>query len=154
MHDRRLTFWSSRSFIVQIGGGLMSLSKTVKTAKRGLHIVEAGLIFQELLIIYFFFLTLRLISKLKLQMPKNATYRRVRLQMNVVQFSLFLISVRRITSYKCIVSALMCHCCSIESCIVWYNSQLPRVAQDPTTSRVMNGWCTSSMRARCFSRSR
>jgi hypothetical protein len=81
------------SFIVQIGGGLLSLSKTAKTAKLGLHIVEAGLIFQEGLIIYFFCLTIRLITKLKGDMPRNVTYRRIRLQVNVVQFSLILITV-------------------------------------------------------------
>jgi len=82
------------SFIVQIGGGLMSLSKTANTAKRGLHIVEVGLVFQEALIVYFFCLTVRLIAKMKRHLPKNATYRRIRLQVNAVQFSLFLITYR------------------------------------------------------------
>ncbi|KAJ9662484.1 hypothetical protein H2198_001373 [Neophaeococcomyces mojaviensis] len=82
------------SFIVQIGGGLLSLSKTASTARRGLHIVTAGVIFQELLIIYFFFLTLRLIHKLKQVLPANATYRRTRLQINAVQLSLLLIAYR------------------------------------------------------------
>jgi hypothetical protein len=83
-----------RSFIVQIGGGLASLSKTAKAAKNGLHIVDAGLVFQAFLILYFFCLTLRVISKMKRQMGKCATYRRVRLQVNAVQLSLFLIAVR------------------------------------------------------------
>jgi hypothetical protein len=76
----------------------MSLSKTAKTAKHGLHIVEAGLVFQEALIVYFFLLTIRLIAKLKEELPRNATYRRIRLQVNVVQFSLLLITVRRALS--------------------------------------------------------
>ncbi len=82
------------SFLVQIGGGLLSLSKTPKTAKLGLHIVTAGVLFQEALIIYFFCLTMRLISKLKMHMPPTITYRRARLQVNAVQLSLLLISVR------------------------------------------------------------
>jgi len=81
------------SFIVQIGGGLLSLSKKATTAKHGLHIVTAGVVFQEVLIIYFFCLTMRLISKLKHVLPHNTTYRRVRLQVHAVQFSLLLITV-------------------------------------------------------------
>lgn len=71
----------------------MSLSKTAKTAKRGLHIVEAGLVFQELLIIYFFCLALRLIAKMRRCLPRSTTYKTIRLQVNAVQFSLILITV-------------------------------------------------------------
>jgi hypothetical protein len=71
----------------------MSLSKATKTATRGLHIVEAGLVFQLALIIYFLALTIRLIFKLKRTLPPSPTYRRTRLQINVVQLSLFLITV-------------------------------------------------------------
>jgi len=55
--------------------------------------VTAGVIFQQVLIVYFFFLTIRFIAKLKLVLPKNVTYRRVRLQVNAVQGSLLLITV-------------------------------------------------------------
>ncbi|KAF2673405.1 hypothetical protein BT63DRAFT_451448 [Microthyrium microscopicum] len=82
------------SFVIQIAGGLMSLSKTTKTATHGIHIVEAGLIFQGALIIYFFCLTIRLIIILRHSMLHNATYRRLRLQINAVQFSLLLIMYR------------------------------------------------------------
>jgi hypothetical protein len=79
--------------MVQIGGGLLSLSKTAETAKRGLHIVEAGLIFQEVLIIYFFSLTIRLIVKMRRCLAGGMEYKRIRIQVNTVQFSLMLITV-------------------------------------------------------------
>lgn len=51
------------SFVVQIGGGLLSLSKKAKTAKLGLHIVTAGVIFQEALILLFMALSVQFSSR-------------------------------------------------------------------------------------------
>ncbi|KAF2432534.1 hypothetical protein EJ08DRAFT_709835 [Tothia fuscella] len=53
------------SFIVQIGGGLVSLSKKASTAKLGLHVVTGGLIFQQILIAIFIVMTFRFTYKLK-----------------------------------------------------------------------------------------
>lgn len=49
---------------MQIGGGLLSLSKKTKTAKLGLHVVTGGLIFQQLLIAIFMATTFRFTQKL------------------------------------------------------------------------------------------
>jgi hypothetical protein len=51
--------------VVQIGGGLLSLSKKAKTAKLGLHVVTGGLIFQQLLIALFMAMTISFTMKLK-----------------------------------------------------------------------------------------
>lgn len=110
----------------------MSLSKTANTAKLGLHVVEAGLIFQMLLISFFFCLTIRLICKLKTRLPLDKTYRSIRLQVNVVQFSLFLIAV---SCYPIDHSKhrLNCSIYSTESCTVLSNLRLHKEVRNRNT---------------------
>ncbi|KAL2065415.1 hypothetical protein VTL71DRAFT_3085 [Oculimacula yallundae] len=65
------------SFVVQIGGGLISLSKTAKTANLGLHVYTGGVIFQQLLIICFLALTVKF---------KTALRRDFRILFRIVEF--------------------------------------------------------------------
>jgi hypothetical protein len=83
-----------RSFLVQIGGGLLSLSKKAKTAKTGLHIVTGGVLFQEALIVFFFALTIRTTQKLGWVLPPSGIGNAVKRRIHAVQISLFLITVR------------------------------------------------------------
>jgi hypothetical protein len=85
---------SIRSFIVQIGGGLLSLSKTVKTAKLGLHVVTGGLIFQQALIAFFLAMTIRYTMKLKrTAMAISGGRRGPGRMVHILQASLMLITV-------------------------------------------------------------
>lgn len=85
---------SIRSFIVQIGGGLLSLSKTVKTAKLGLHVVTGGLVFQQALIAFFLTMTIRYTMKLKRSAMASSGGRHGPGRMvHVLQASLMLITV-------------------------------------------------------------
>ncbi|KIX98009.1 uncharacterized protein Z520_06088 [Fonsecaea multimorphosa CBS 102226] len=82
------------SFIIQIGGGLMTLSKTPSSAKTGIHIVTFGVVFQEVLIVFFFALTVRLTQKLDWVMPHSRISKDVKLRIHGVQISLALITYR------------------------------------------------------------
>ena len=85
---------SIRSFIVQIGGGLLSLSHKAKTAKLGLHVVTGGLVFQQALIAFFLTMTIRYTMKLKRSAMSNSGGRKDPGRMvHVLQASLALITV-------------------------------------------------------------
>lgn len=83
-----------RSFIVQIGGGLLSLSHKVKTAKLGLHVVTGGLVFQQALIAFFLTMTIRYTMKLKRSsLSKSGGRHGPGRMVHVLQASLALITV-------------------------------------------------------------
>ncbi|OAP56974.1 hypothetical protein AYL99_09086 [Fonsecaea erecta] len=82
------------SFIIQIGGGLMTLSKKPNSAKTGVHIVTFGVVFQEALIVFFFALTMRLTQKLDWAMPHSQISKDAKTRIHAVQISLLLITYR------------------------------------------------------------
>jgi len=55
------------SFIVQIGGGLMTLSKNFNTLNNGLHIYTAGVALQEFFILCFLFLVYKFERRLRVE---------------------------------------------------------------------------------------
>ncbi|OQU99755.1 hypothetical protein CLAIMM_05342 [Cladophialophora immunda] len=82
------------SFIIQIGGGLLTLSKTANSAKTGVHIVTFGVVFQEALIVFFFALTVRTTKKLDWVMPHSRISKDAKACIHAVQISLLLITYR------------------------------------------------------------
>jgi hypothetical protein len=88
------TDFVARSFLVQIGGRRLSLSHKATTAKRGIHIVTAGVLFQELLIVVFFCLSVKASQKVSTILSRvSVTLRTAKRQIHVVQVSLALITV-------------------------------------------------------------
>ncbi|KAH6716323.1 RTA1 like protein-domain-containing protein, partial [Leptodontidium sp. MPI-SDFR-AT-0119] len=80
--------------IMQIGGGLLSLSKTAKTANLGLHVYTGGVIFQQLLIICFLALTVKFKSLLRRDVSDRGTRQQGVVMIRVLRFSLLLITFR------------------------------------------------------------
>lgn len=80
------------SFIVQLGGGLLSLSKTVKTANLGLHVYTGGVIFQQILILGFLVLTIKFQSMLRSKSGERSTIRGATTLLHVLRGSLALIT--------------------------------------------------------------
>ncbi|KAG0651227.1 putative lipid transporter atnI [Hyphodiscus hymeniophilus] len=81
------------SFIVQLGGGVLSLSKTVKTANLGLHVYTGGVVFQQALIVCFLCLTIAFQKKLR-YCGTDSSKRGARTLLHVLRFSLCLITYR------------------------------------------------------------
>ncbi|KAH8648893.1 RTA1-domain-containing protein, partial [Tricladium varicosporioides] len=80
------------SFIIQIGGGLLSLSTKAKDAKLGLHVYTGGVVFQQLLIICFLMLTISFQRKLRYKRgPKKHGSKTL---LNILRVSLALITYR------------------------------------------------------------
>jgi len=91
--DQEIKLIVSRSFIVQIGGGLLSLNKTPKTAKLGLHIVTGGVIFQQALIVLFMVLSIQFSAKLKREPLRPEIKRGPSRLVCILRISLLLITV-------------------------------------------------------------
>jgi hypothetical protein len=89
-----------RSFIVQIGGGLMSLSKTAKTAKLGLHVYTGGVVFQQTLIACFLALTIRFSQKLGQNTVDHSVRHGAMKLVRVLRCSLLLITVRTLSTSR------------------------------------------------------
>ena len=85
---------TGRSFIVQIGGGLLSLSKTINTANLGLHVLTGGMTFQQLLIVCFMVLTIQFSRHLRLNTADTSSTHDVSRMTHVRRASLILITVR------------------------------------------------------------
>ncbi|OJJ42136.1 hypothetical protein ASPZODRAFT_137481 [Penicilliopsis zonata CBS 506.65] len=83
------------SFIVQIGGGLMTLSSKSSTEKTGLHILTFGVVFQQALIVFFFVVTVVCGRKTAYTVRNSQTIQAgIQKTLHVVQGSLILISYR------------------------------------------------------------
>ncbi|KAH8687354.1 RTA1 like protein-domain-containing protein [Tricladium varicosporioides] len=81
------------SFIIQIGGGLLVLSKNVQTKQTGLHIYTAGLALQEFFIFVFVFLVFSFQRRLKHEAGPEAR-RKAKKLLITMYLSLALISIR------------------------------------------------------------
>lgn len=77
----------------------MSLSKTAKTANLGLHIYTGGVVFQQLLIICFLFLTISFQRKLRYYGTESSK-RGARTLLHALRFSLCLITVSHYSRQK------------------------------------------------------
>ncbi|KAH9216213.1 hypothetical protein DL95DRAFT_460500 [Leptodontidium sp. 2 PMI_412] len=89
-----LHFFCSSSRHYSVGGGLLSLSKTAKTANLGLHVYTGGVIFQQLLIICFLALTVKFKSLLRRDVSDRGTRQQGVVMIRVLRFSLLLITFR------------------------------------------------------------
>ncbi|CAG8949162.1 hypothetical protein HYFRA_00004784 [Hymenoscyphus fraxineus] len=81
------------SFIVQIGGGLMVISKNNRTRENGLHIYTAGLVLQECFILVFAALVFTFNRRVKREASVEQAARAKKLVL-ALYASLFLISIR------------------------------------------------------------
>lgn len=77
----------------------MSLSKTVKTANLGLHVYTGGVVFQQLLIICFLYLTISFQRKLR-HYGTESSKRGARTLLRVLRASLCLITVCSSSGYQ------------------------------------------------------
>jgi len=83
---------SSRSFIIQIAGGLMTISKNFQTLQNGLHIYTAGVALQEFFIFCFILLVYQFQRRLSRECNRESVLKARKL-LYVMYISLGLISV-------------------------------------------------------------
>jgi hypothetical protein len=83
---------TNRSFIIQVAGGLMTISTNFKTLQNGLHIYTAGVALQEFFIFCFLFLVFTFQRRMSKEVEKERVQESKRL-LFILFASLGLISV-------------------------------------------------------------
>lgn len=93
--QKKETLTENRSFIIQIAGGLMTISENFKTLQNGLNIYTAGVALQEFFIFCFLFLVFSFHKRLLKEETDPSRLRGAKKLLFILYASLALISVRQ-----------------------------------------------------------